>query len=47
MEISLGLFFFLELVIDEERLRGGVRFIDKIPRNELGKIVRPKLKKLL
>jgi len=36
-----------ELVIDEEKLRGGVRFIDKIPRNELGKIVRPALSKLL
>jgi len=35
------------LVIEEEKLRGGVRFIDQIPRNELGKIVRPKLKKLL
>ena len=37
----------LELVVDEERLRGGVRFIDEIPRNELGKIVRRKLMNLL
>ena len=37
----------LELVVDEERLRGGVRFIDQIPRNELGKIVRRKLMNLL
>ena len=37
----------LDLVIDEEKLRGGVRFIDKIPRNELGKIVRPELHKLM
>ena len=37
----------LELVVDEERLRGGVRFIDQIPRNELGKIVRPKLREML
>jgi len=36
-----------ELVIDEEKLRGGVRFIDKVPRNELGKIMRPQLMKLL
>jgi len=36
-----------ELVVDEEKLRGGVRFIEKIPRNELGKIVRPALSKLL
>jgi len=36
-----------KLVVDEERLRGGVRFIDRIPRNELGKIVRPKLSILL
>jgi len=36
-----------KLVIDEEKLRGGVRFIDEIPRNDLGKIVRPMLSKLL
>jgi len=36
-----------ELVVDEEKLRGGVRFIEKIPRNELGKIMRPNLSKLL
>jgi len=35
------------LVVDEEKLRGGIRFIDQIPRNELGKIVRPKLSMLL
>ncbi len=35
------------LVIDEEKLRGGVRFVERIPRNELGKIVRPQLAKLL
>merc|ERR1712137_529652 len=34
-------------VMDEEKLRGGVRFIDQIPRNELGKIVRSQLVKLL
>ena len=37
----------LELVVDEERLRGGVRFIDQIPRNEQGKIARPKLREML
>jgi len=36
-----------ELVVEEEKLRGGVRFIEKIPRNELGKIMRQNLKKLL
>nr|CAH0109907.1 unnamed protein product [Daphnia galeata] len=36
-----------EKVMDEEQLRGGVRFIDKIPRNDLGKIMRPELIKLL
>jgi acyl-coenzyme A synthetase/AMP-(fatty) acid ligase len=35
----------LERVIDEEHLRGGVRFIEKIPRNDLGKIVRHVLMK--
>jgi len=34
-------------VMDEEKLRGGVRFIDRIPRNELGKINRPQLLKML
>ena len=34
-------------VMDEEKLRGGIRFIDKIPRNDLGKIVRPELMKML
>jgi len=34
-------------VMDEEKLRGGVRFVDHIPRGELGKIVRPQLVKLL
>lgn len=33
--------------MDEEKLRGGVRFIDNIPRNDLGKIVRPELMKLI
>jgi hypothetical protein len=32
-------------VMDEEKLRGGLRFIEKIPRNDLGKIVRPELMK--
>jgi acyl-CoA synthetase (AMP-forming)/AMP-acid ligase II len=36
-----------ERVAEEEKLRGGIRFIDKIPRNDLGKIVRPRLSKLL
>ena len=36
-----------ERVAEEEKLRGGVRFIDRIPRNDLGKIVRPKLTQLL
>ena len=34
-------------MIDEEKLRGGIRFIDKIPRNDLGKIIRPELINLL
>ena len=33
--------------MDEERLRGGVRFTGRIPRNDLGKIVRPELMKFL
>ena len=33
--------------MDEEQLRGGVRFLDKIPRNDLGKVVRPLLIQLL
>jgi acyl-coenzyme A synthetase/AMP-(fatty) acid ligase len=33
--------------MDEEKLRGGIRFTDKIPRNDLGKIIRPELMKLL
>jgi len=37
----------LERVVEEEKLRGGVRFIDEIPRNELGKIMRPTLKKFV
>jgi acyl-coenzyme A synthetase/AMP-(fatty) acid ligase len=36
-----------ERVMDEEKLRGGVRFIDRIPRNDLGKIIRHQLVKLL
>ena len=39
--------FYTGKVMDEEKLRGGVRFIDQIPRNELGKIVRSQLVKLL
>ena len=31
--------------MEEEKLRGGIRFIEKIPRNDLG--VRPELMKLL
>ena len=34
-------------VMEEEKLRGGIRFIENIPRNDLGKIVRPELMKLL
>ena len=37
----------IEKVMDEEKLRGGIRFIDKIVRNDLGKIIRPELMKLL
>ena len=33
--------------MEEEKIRGGVRFIEKIPRNELGKVIRPQLSKLL
>lgn len=33
--------------MDEESLRGGLRFIETIPRNDLGKIIRPELMKLL
>lgn len=33
--------------MDEEKLRGGIRFVDKIPRNDSGKIVRPELLKKL
>ncbi|XP_046656300.1 4-coumarate--CoA ligase 1-like [Daphnia pulicaria] len=36
-----------EKVMDEEKLRGGIRFTNKIPRNDLGKIIRPELMKLL
>ena len=36
-----------ERVVDEEKLRGGVRFTGRIPRNDLGKIVRHDLMKLL
>lgn len=31
------------VIIDAQKLRGGVRFVDNIPRNALGKIVRPTL----
>ena len=40
-------FSHLAKVMDEEKLRGGIRFIDKIPRNDLGKIIRPDLMNLL
>ena len=43
----ISIIFFTDKVMDEEKLRGGVRFIDKIPRNELGKVVRTQLAKLL
>ncbi len=33
--------------MNEEKLRGGIRFINKIPRNDLDKIVRPELMKFL
>ena len=33
--------------MDEEKLRSGIRFIDKVPRNDLGKVVRPELMKML
>jgi acyl-coenzyme A synthetase/AMP-(fatty) acid ligase len=33
--------------MEEEKLRGGIRFVEKIPRNDLGKIVRPELVQLL
>ena len=47
--ISMFCFTFSHLakVMDEEKLRGGIRFIDKIPRNDLGKIIRPELMNLL
>jgi acyl-coenzyme A synthetase/AMP-(fatty) acid ligase len=38
---------FLGKVMEEEKLRGGIRFVEKIPRNDLGKIVRPELVQLL
>ncbi|XP_046459255.1 4-coumarate--CoA ligase-like isoform X1 [Daphnia pulex] len=33
-------------VMEEEKLRGGIRFIEKIPRNDSGKIIRPALMKI-
>ena len=33
--------------MDEEKLRGGIRFIEEVPRNSSGKIVRSTLVKLL
>lgn len=33
----------LERVIDVEQLRGGIRFIENIPRNKAGKIMRHQL----
>ena len=47
MVMEFALNTLAELVVEEEKLRGGVRFIEKIPRNELGKIMRQNLKKLL
>jgi hypothetical protein len=32
--------------MEEEKVRGGIRFVAKIPRNDLGKIVRPELVQL-
>jgi acyl-coenzyme A synthetase/AMP-(fatty) acid ligase len=40
-------FHILGKVMEEEKLRGGIRFVEKIPRNDLGKIVRPELVQLL
>lgn len=37
---------YLGKVMEEEKLRGGIRFIEKIPRNDLGKIIRPGLMKI-
>ena len=36
-----------ERVADDEQLRGGVRFIEQIPRNKNGKIMRQQLVELL
>ena len=47
IQLSFNFVNFTEKVMDEEQLRGGVRFIDRIPRNDLGKIMRPELIKLL
>lgn len=44
---TISFLLLAERVIDQEKLRGGVRFIDKIPRNSTGKIVRSTLLKLL
>jgi hypothetical protein len=38
---------FLGKFMEEEKLRSGIRFVAKIPRNDLGKIVRPELVQLL
>lgn len=37
----------VEKVMVEEQLRGGIRFIDKILRNDLKKIMRPEVKKFV
>lgn len=38
--------FFLDNLPDWKHLRGGVKFVDFIPRTPTGKIIRPTLKKL-
>ncbi len=35
---------FSELVSPEKQLRGGVTFVDKIPKNQTGKILRKELR---
>ncbi|XP_055708156.1 uncharacterized protein LOC129804652 [Phlebotomus papatasi] len=39
--------YIANLVIDIKRLRGGVRFVNSIPKNAMGKILRRELKKLI
>ena len=38
---------FLDRVSNQKKLRGGVRFVDEIPKNASGKILRRELKSLL